>query len=242
MNLVGTNNESTRTQWITQKIKNVPAGWRLLDAGAGEQRFKQYCDHLDYVSQDFAEYNPKEREVGLHPDQWDHGQLDIISDVTKIPEEDESFDMILCSEVLEHLSDPLAALREFSRLLRPGRQLLLTAPFVSLTHFAPYHFCTGFNRFFYELHLKKCGFEIDELSCNGNFFELLAQELRRVRTVAHQYTGSKVRYLEKQAIKIVLSMLSRLSTQDKGSSELACFGLQVEATRCPKISQDMSLD
>ncbi len=212
----------------------------MLDAGAGEQRYKQYCDHLDYVSQDFAEYNPQDVAVGLQPDRWDHGQLDIISDITSIPEKDASFDVILCSEVLEHVPDPLAALREFSRLLRPEGRLLLTAPFVSMTHFAPYHFCTGLSRYFYELHLKNYGFKIDELSCNGNFFDLLAQELRRVGTVAHQFAGSKVRYFEKQAIKMVLGMLRRLSTHDQGSYELACFGLQVEATLCPTSPQDIS--
>ena len=62
---------------------------------------------------------------------WDQTGLDIVGDITSIPEPDASFDAILCVEVLEHVPDPLAALRELGRLLKPNGQLILTAPFCS---------------------------------------------------------------------------------------------------------------
>lgn len=36
MTTVGTHNESVRTAWLEQALKQIPAGSRILDAGAGE--------------------------------------------------------------------------------------------------------------------------------------------------------------------------------------------------------------
>jgi ubiquinone/menaquinone biosynthesis C-methylase UbiE len=96
--------------------------------------------------------------------------MNILSDITAMPEPDASFDAIMCIDVFEHLPDPIKAIQEFARLLKPGGHLILTAPFCSLTHFAPYHFYTGFNRYFYETHLSANGFKIVDLQGNGNFF------------------------------------------------------------------------
>jgi len=48
--------------------------------------------------------------------------------VTPLPFEDASFDLIVCLEVLEHIHAQSAAIREFERLLRPGGQLLISVP------------------------------------------------------------------------------------------------------------------
>jgi SAM-dependent methyltransferase len=131
----GLKNESTRLTWLTRVLKDVPAGSRILDAGAGECRYKQLCVHLKYVTQDFAKYDGKGDGRGLQKKNWDQSQIDIISEITAIPEPDGSFDAVLCSEVLEHLPEPVLALAEFSRLLKKGGYLILTAPFASLTHY-----------------------------------------------------------------------------------------------------------
>ena len=238
MRRVGTSNEENRRVWIEQTLKELPEGNRLLDAGAGEQQYKKYCDHLHYVSQDFAEYEPEELDQGLQMDRWDYGQLDHVCDITSIPEPDSSFDAILCSEVFEHLPNPLAAVDEFSRLLKPGGSLLLTAPFVSLTHFAPYHFATGFNRFFYEHNLTSRGFCVEKIAANGNYFELVAQELRRCSSVAENYTNRRPNRIEKWSLKMLLGMLERFSKAGQQSSELGCYGLHVMARRLPKVCQE----
>ena len=231
MNSVGMKNESGRVAWLEKTLQRIPAGSRILDAGAGEQQFRRLCTHLDYVSQDFAQYDGEGNNSGLQMGSWDQSNLDIICDITRIPAPNESFDAIMCIEVFEHLPDPLAAIREFTRLLRPGGQLIVTAPFCSLTHFAPYHFYSGFNRYFYETHLPTFGFKIDELVENGNYFEYLAQEVRRIRRVAKQYAKIAPTLLESLAIRMVLKMLKRISKNDKGSSELLHYGCFVKATK-----------
>lgn len=172
-------NEGCRQVWLARTLGAFPDGSRLLDAGAGELKNRVHCTNLNYVSQDFCQYSGGARE-GISPKTWDTSRIDIVSDITCIPEPDESFDVILCSEVLEHVPEPSHALDEFTRLLKPGGTLILTAPFCSNVHMAPYHFCTGFSKYWYQHHLPLRGFEIQELTPNGDWYALLRQEIRRL--------------------------------------------------------------
>ena len=227
---VGTTNESERIKWIRNTLQKIPAGLTILDAGAGESQFKNFCGHLKYIAQDFGEYSGT-GEVGLQTGTWDNSKLDIVSDILSIPLPDHSVDAIMCTEVLEHIPDPPGAIKEFGRLVKPGGFLLITAPFASLTHFAPYHFASGLSRFFYEKHLPENGFEITELQLNGNFFEYVAQENRRIKSIAKKYAGKELNIFQRTIIHLNLQMLQTLSNRDKGSSELLCYGIHVLARK-----------
>jgi SAM-dependent methyltransferase len=227
---VGLQNESTRVQWLQTTLAAIPAGSRLLDAGAGTQQYRKFCTHLNYVSQDFAEYRPGD-SPGLHPAEFDYGKLDIVGEITSIPQPDGSFDAIMCVEVLEHLPDPVPAIAEFARLLKPNGYLILTAPFCSLTHFAPYHFSSGFNRFWYEKHLSDYHFQITQMVPNGNYFEYLAQEIYRIPTVSQKYAGGNPGFIEKLSMYLIQRMLLRFTQRDSNSAELLCFGYHVVARK-----------
>jgi ubiquinone/menaquinone biosynthesis C-methylase UbiE len=227
----GTGNAAVREAWLEAKLRAIPPGSRILDAGAGEGQHRRFCAHLDYVAQDFARYDGQGDGRGLQTGSWDRSRLDIVSDITAIPLPDGSFDAVLCVEVFEHLPDPVGAIREFARLLRAGGDLLITAPFCSLTHFAPYHFTSGFSAYFYERHLPAHGFAVREIAPNGNFFEYVAQEVRRIPEVARRFAGGGPTLTGKLAARALLGMLGRLSRRDRGSSELLCFGHHVHAVR-----------
>ncbi|XAL98844.1 methyltransferase domain-containing protein [Phycisphaeraceae bacterium D3-23] len=228
---IGTTNESARHRWVHDQLAALPAGGRLLDAGAGMQRYRNDCNHLDYVAQDFAQYDGQGDGKGGQVAGWKHDGLDIVSDITAIPEPDASFDAVLCTEVFEHVPDPIGALRELSRLLCPGGTLILTAPFVSNTHYSPYHFCTGFSRYFYEKHLAEAGLTVATIDANGSFFAVLAQELRRVPWVADRYCNRKPGLLLRAATALTLHGIERLARHDHGSHEYLSFGLQVVARK-----------
>ena len=146
----GTYNSEIRDAWVSKTLSALPAGLKLLDAGAGEQRYKKHCSHLEYISQDFCQYDGTGDKQGLQTGQWDTSKIDIVCDIAHIPLESQSVDCVLCTEVLEHVPDPVAVLKELCRLVKEDGYLIVTAPITSLTHFAPYHFATGFNRYWYE--------------------------------------------------------------------------------------------
>ena len=231
MSGVGRDNDAQREAWVQRQLAQLPAGWRLLDAGAGEQRYRQHCGHLSYVSQDFAEYQPEQTAAGLHMARWDYGRLDIVSDITAIPEADASFDAILCSEVFEHLPDPLAAFREFARLLRPGGRLLLTAPFLSLTHFAAASLRHGLQSFLLRNALGSLRF-----LCRRDLRQRQLLRTTRPGTAARARDGRTLlrgpaAVLRAGLLRLTLRLLARLSRRDAGSAETACYGLHVRATR-----------
>ncbi|NJN83841.1 MAG: hypothetical protein HC802_17255 [Caldilineaceae bacterium] len=95
---VGRDNKANREAWLQQTLASIPPGARLLDAGAGELQYRKYCQHLDYVSQDFAAYDGQGDGAGNQTGTWDQSRLDIVSDIVDIPEPDGSFDAIMCTE------------------------------------------------------------------------------------------------------------------------------------------------
>ena len=106
--------------WIKKKLAEIESGKSILDAGAGNLRWKTFCSHLKYTSQDFAQYDAKSCSIGLQSEDWTYPSIDIVSDITDIPVPDESFDFVLCTEVFEHLPNPNAALKELVRVTKRG--------------------------------------------------------------------------------------------------------------------------
>lgn len=231
MILAGTNSDKARIDWVKKELKSIPSGQRILDAGAGELRLKPYCAHLDYVSQDFCQYNGEGDGSALQTGAWNTTSIDIVSNITSIPVPDASFDVVLCTEVLEHIPNPAEAIKEFARVLKSDGTLLLTAPFCSLTHFAPYHFSAGFNRYWYEEHLPANKIHIQEITPNGNWFEFMGQELSRSRFVSSTYSSALLGWLMLAASYPLRTILAFLSKSDRGSSHLLCYGYFVKAKK-----------
>jgi SAM-dependent methyltransferase len=224
-------NEINRQAWLQQVLAALPTGGRILDAGAGELKNRRYCLHLEYVSQDFCQYHgaggghPTE---GLQSANWDTSRIDLVSDITAIPAPDASFDAVLCSEVLEHVPEPTHALDEFARLLKPGGVLILTAPFSSNVHMAPYHFCTGFSKYWYQHHLEQRGFRTNTLVANGDWYALLRQEIIRLGGMERQ----RRTWAWPLAYAYALLGLAYLALSGRKSAEdLACFGWHCVAVK-----------
>ena len=97
---VGTTNSTFRETWLKKILIEIPNGMKILDAGAGEGQYRKYCEHLDYISQDFAEYDGKGDSKGIQKESRDYSSLDIISDITSIPVKDNTFDVVMCIDRL----------------------------------------------------------------------------------------------------------------------------------------------
>ena len=227
------NNAANRDEWIKSQLSSLTAGTSLLDVGAGECPYKPFCEHLEYVSQDVNVYDGTGNQKGLQTGKWSFDQIDIRCDLIDIPE-DRKFDTVLCTEVLEHVPDPVRSIEKMSRLVtQPGGKLILTAPFCSITHFAPFYYANGFSEYFYRHHLERLGFETQSISFNGGWFDYMAQELGRCPEVYRQYFNRNMPLKMKLVTKLGRKVMQRLGDKDRrnsqNSSELLTCGLHVIA-------------
>lgn len=102
---------------------------------------------------------------------------DTIGDAHKLPFESESFDFILCSEVLEHLHSPQIAINEMRRVLSYGGTLILTTRFVYPIHDAPHDY---YRYTKYGLEYLFRDWDIVELTAETQSFSALGALLQRV--------------------------------------------------------------
>ncbi len=167
-----------RNKWVAKKASEIPVGASILDAGAGECQYRELFSHANYKAQDFSQYSGT--SVGPQKEDWKYGQIDYVCDITNIPVPGESFEFVLCTEVLEHVPDPVATVQELARLVKPGGKLLLSAPLGAGLHQEPFHFYGGFTPHFYNKYLGELGFDIEEILPLGGLFQHVAQECHRV--------------------------------------------------------------
>ncbi len=229
------NIEEIRDTWVITKLSEIESGKTILDAGAGEMKYAKYCEHLKYIAQDFGKYDPQEEHRGFQMTKWDTSACNIICDIIDMPLEKETVDVIMCTEVFEHIKNPVLALKEFNRVLKTDGILLLTAPVCSLTHMAPYYYYNGFSLYWYRDHLRENGFEIIEIKEYGNYFKFLCQEMLRIQAIAEKYCGYQLQEEDYECIYKNMSLLSKLANMDQGSNEILCFGYMTLAKKVEGI-------
>ena len=159
-----------RDRWIAERAREIPAGSRVLDVGAGSAPYRELFAHCNYRTQD---------SQPLHPNQIRHGaysDMDYDSDAAEIPVPDGCFDCVLCTEVIEHHPEPARVVRELARVLSPGGRLILTAPLGSGIHQEPYHFYGGFTPYWYLRFLAEAGFDDIRVEANAGSYRFYAQE------------------------------------------------------------------
>ncbi len=110
--------------WLARQSPLVRG--RLLDLGAGNQPYRVWYNRLV--------------DASIAVDMTPSPGLAAICSANRLPIKDQSVDVVLATEVLEHVADVEAAVAEVHRVLRPGGHLLATVPFIYPIHEAPFDF------------------------------------------------------------------------------------------------------
>ena len=158
---IGLTRKITRPRLDTFLRRHAHDG-KTLDIGCGNDQYERYFPHRTTV------------DVVARPGV----KVDIIGDAHDLHQiSDASFDVILCTEVMEHLHTPALAIAEFHRILRPGGLLLLTTRFIFPLHDVPgdYYRYTKYGL----RHLLRA-FVIEELREETTTVETLAVLCQRI--------------------------------------------------------------
>lgn len=145
-----------------EHIKEFAKG-KLLDLGCGKVPF--YEAYKEYVTENIC----IDWENSLHKNEY----LDFNCDLTKpLPFEDEEFDTIILSDVLEHIPEPLQLFKEMSRILSKQGKILLNIPFYYWIHEQPHDYYR-YTEFALKRFVESSGLNVELLIPVGGAPEVL---------------------------------------------------------------------
>jgi SAM-dependent methyltransferase len=127
-------------RWLQEQAHAGVGGYRVLDVGCGPKPYYPFFAERasEYVGIDVVE-NPVAELRGA---------------VEDLPVPDGSYDLVLCTQVLEHCDDPVQAIRELRRVTAPGGRVLASTHGTQVYHPSPHDYWrwthAGLRRLFEE--------------------------------------------------------------------------------------------
>jgi len=137
---------------------------KILDVGAGP--YKRYAELFKKVNQYMT--------LDINPD----FKPDIIGKAEEIPLPDNTFDGIICTQVLGDILHPDKVIKEFHRVLKPKGIVLLTEGFFAELHGEPLDFWR-FTPYSLSSIFKEKNFKVLKIEKIGGFFTVRAQMVMR---------------------------------------------------------------
>ena len=139
---------------------------KLLDVGCGNRPYEKsfFSGCSQYIGCDYLSERSKP---------------DVVCSALDLAFPDNEFDTVVSTEVLEHVPDPLRALRQMYRVAKPGAYVIVSTPMYWPRHDLPY----DFFRYPYDglIYLvKESGLELVKLFNRGNSYAFLGQVFQHV--------------------------------------------------------------
>lgn len=197
--------------FLLQKIKKIAPELKgkILDFGCGQKPYQRlFTNATDYIGVDI------ENEAHNHEKE----DIDFYYDGKKLPFDNETFDNIFSSEVLEHIFNHDEILPELNRVLRKGGKILITVPFSWEEHETPHDNCR-FTHFGIEHLLQKHGFTILKSEKTGHFFAVIAQYfinyLRTLLYTKNKYVNLLINSVAIFPFTLIFIILSAIAPRSK---------------------------
>ena len=131
---------------------SVKANTIWLDVGCGLKPFFSSFNHAHYAGIDI-EISGRASAMKV-PDKYFDG--------VNIPYEDNMFDGVLCTQVLEHVESLDSLLSECNRVIKPGGSFIISVPFIYREHEQPYDF-RRFTSYGLVLAMNRNGFQVSSM-------------------------------------------------------------------------------
>jgi SAM-dependent methyltransferase len=192
----------------------------LLDAGAGRAPFRGLYQSMDL-------------QVTLLDKEARSAEVQLIGDVQEMTQVgDAAFASVVCSQVLEHVPDPWAAVAEMARVLRPGGTLILSVPHLSMLHEVPHDYwrftCFGLAQL-----LERAGMQVVSITPTAGVLAFAGHLL----SLAWMLTAGSLPGFRRAAWKInaalLIKLLGRLDRKFGAAGILPCDYVAVARKREP---------
>jgi 2-polyprenyl-3-methyl-5-hydroxy-6-metoxy-1,4-benzoquinol methylase len=119
---------------LAEALKEAKPQSKILDAGCGFGMYSMILAEkgftMDSIDVDKIRTDELLRMTEEFPVISDRIHV-FTGSLTQLPFTDNTYDLLICSEVIEHIPDHLKAIHELSRTLKPGGKLILTVPYSS---------------------------------------------------------------------------------------------------------------
>jgi SAM-dependent methyltransferase len=115
--------------FLRTALEGLHDGALVLDVGAGDAPYRELFAAYDYRTTDWAGsfYTPGRA-------------VDYVAPAHDLPLDDDCVDAVVCTQVLEHVAEPVEALVEMRRVLKPGGRLIVTVPLTWYLHELPHDY------------------------------------------------------------------------------------------------------
>ncbi|MCZ6721550.1 MAG: class I SAM-dependent methyltransferase [Proteobacteria bacterium] len=189
-----------RWLWLRRRLPKTRNNDWLLDAGCGSGAFSNSAARRGYkvigVNFDTAEVEKaRQRAVSIGSDQAQFREVDL----RRLDEHHDlknTFDVVVCTETIEHIIDDLKVMRDLNECLKMGGRLLLTAPYYYYIAVTPEemgpvsveetggHVRRGYTPAMLIELCRESGYVVEEISyCTGFLSHMLTRMLRYLSTV-----------------------------------------------------------
>lgn len=161
---------------------------KTLDFGAGTAKYQHFLrpHALEYVTFDMVPGDA----------------IDVVGDVLNPPFENETFDTVVSTQVLEHVERPWIMVAQIGRITKKGGICIATAPFLIPYHADPYDFFRYTKQGLESLFTHE-GFEVVESGTYGKTFGVLSEMIHFTLFSPYEVHGKKIwsrrimRYVER---------------------------------------------